>query len=95
MTVQVTLVQVLTWIWSKHDQIGVFLSMLVFFWMRLPQERKAALGAKLPRFAHLFDLFAAIAMNVIQAKQEWKRFKSGAPYVAPPDPPKKEDENDG
>lgn len=94
----------MSWVWSFHDQVGLFLTFVVFLWVGASKQKKEAIGKALPRFAHLLNLFAAIGVNVIDAKREFALFKAGAPYqrtpTLPPLPPPaepavKSDENDG
>lgn len=74
---------IFSWIWAHHDQIGVTLTLVVLFWAGASKEKREALGAKLPRLAHLLDLFALIGMNVLEARRQIPLIKAGLPYVLP------------
>lgn len=86
MTVLTAVTDALKYLWEYHDQIGIFLTLVVFAWVGLSKEKRAELGAKLPRLAHTLDFMSAIGMNIIEAKRQIPLIKAGTPYL-PPRPP--------
>ena len=78
-----TVLNMLTWLWENREGFWVGVSVLVFVWVGMAKDKKENLGNKLPRLAHLLDLFSAIGMNLIEAKKTFTLIKSGAPYTLP------------